>query len=318
MIVCTVLAGVIIIVLYLNHRIKKTNYYMNLFEDINKYQDMGDQLEYANLGSTFSNYAFDYSDLGLNGFNFAINGQNLEYDYKILQHYSNRIKEGAKIFIVCADLELVYNTTKEYYRNVRVYKYYKNVLGYKEVPFFLKYYLAYILLPIIKIGSIKYLIHDCKPYNKKAHEKNLMTEGEADKDALRRIQGWETLFNIQDWQKQDLSISYSCEIRENIGFLKSIIKFCKEKGWKPYIVVPPVSSILNKYLSSNFVEMNLLRYLRNLCDVQQIELLDYSRDDEFQALELYINSACLNKIGRKKFLERLLKDISDSVCQKYE
>ncbi len=306
------------LLLFLNARIKRTNFYHNLFEDVEKFRDIDDGLEYINLGSTFANYAFDYSLLGLKGFNFAINGQNLEYDFKLLKHYQDRIMPGAKIFIVCADLELAYISTKDYYKNVRVYKYYKkNILDFGEVPMIPKYYFAYIMFPILKIHTIKYIFHDSEPYNKRTFDKNIMTLEEAGKDAERRINGWESMFNIYDWDKQDMKLSHKKEIDKNICCLKNMIGFCKNKHWKPYIIVPPVSYLLNEKISEKFVERNLISYLRNIANEEDIELFDYSRDERFQSLDLYINSACLNKRGRKEFLETLLNDISNGGI-KYE
>lgn len=298
-------------ILFLNARIKNTNYYRNLFEDVEKFNNIDGNLEYVNLGSTFANYAFDYNLLGLKGFNFAINGQNLEYDFKLLKHYQDKIKPGAKFFIVCADLELVYTTTKEYFKNVRIYKYYRNILNFGEVPFILKYYLAYILFPIIKLNSVKYILHDSDPYNKKDYETNNMSLEDANNDALRRMRGWESMFKIKDWDSQDMKDSHINEINENIDYLKSMIEFCKTKEWKPYIVVPPVSYLLNQKISEKFVEKNLIFYLKNVASEEYVMLLDYSRDARFQDLALYINSACLNKRGRQVFMETLLNDISN-------
>lgn len=298
-------------IFFLNIKFKKTNYYNNLFEDVLKFEKMGHDLNYVNTGSTFANYAFDYKCMNLNGFNFAINGQNLEYDLKLLKHYKKNIGKGAKVFIVCADLELVYTTSPFYYRNVRFYKYYRNILSFKEVPFIMKYYIGYILLPVLyKLNSIKYIFFDCEKYNKRKYDTNPLTEEQVRDDALKRIHGWEKMFGISDWKSQNLSINFSREIEENLSILRAIIKLCKNNQWIPYIVIPPVSKILNDFISEEFVKQNLLYYLEQLATCNNIQILNYSMDKRFQELDLYINSACLNNKGRKLFMETLLTDIN--------
>lgn len=149
---------ILFVYVFLNVLLKKTNYYQNMFCDVLKFDNVPDSLMYLNVGSSFAYYAFDYLQIQEPGFNFAVNGQNLEYDLLMLKQYQSKVKKGAHVFIVCADLEFLYVTNDAYYRNVRFYKYYRNVLDKKKIPFFLKYYVGYILFPLLRHPmAVKYI-----------------------------------------------------------------------------------------------------------------------------------------------------------------
>ena len=94
--------GVLFFIL-LNILYKRTNYYKINILQSNKFKEISNNLEIINLGSSYAKYAFDYSKVGVNGFNFGIQPQSLSYDFRILKQYKNKLKKNGVVIITIPD-----------------------------------------------------------------------------------------------------------------------------------------------------------------------------------------------------------------------
>ena len=108
-----ILLILIILFIILNILYKRTNEYKNRIDNIKKFiEGVPNELEIINIGSSYSKYAYDYSEFSINGFNLAIQPESLSYDFKILKQYSKNLKEGCIVLINIPNL--VFSFTKRY------------------------------------------------------------------------------------------------------------------------------------------------------------------------------------------------------------
>ena len=86
-----VIVAVIILVgsIALNALYKSTNAFQNQFIDITKFQNLKDEdrFDIVNLGSNLPKFAFDYSETGVKGMNWAVGPQTFMYDFVVLKKY---------------------------------------------------------------------------------------------------------------------------------------------------------------------------------------------------------------------------------------
>ena len=87
-----------------------------------------------------------------------------------------------------------------------------------------------------------------------------------------------------------------------------MIQFCIDKGFKPVLVVTPVSKAMNECISDAFIKKVLFDNIK-LANKQGVPFFNYLKDERFQDISLYANNAdCLNARGRKLFTKVLLND----------
>lgn len=74
----------------------------SLYEENIKYKHMPHHFDVANTGSSHGSMSFDYSNYenAYNCVNLALRGQDVDYDYKILETYKDRIDENSFVFVV--------------------------------------------------------------------------------------------------------------------------------------------------------------------------------------------------------------------------
>lgn len=128
------------------------------------------------------------------------------------------------------------------------------------------------------------------------------------KEALCRINGWKKEFFIDDMNNDENVKHLEKNFYETKKILNNIIIFCKNNGYEPIIVIPPVSKILSEQISNKFMKKVLYDNIRFLKD-KQIPILNYWKDNRLNDYKLYINSDFLNEKGSKLFTKIVLEDI---------
>lgn len=297
---------IILLILITNELYKKTNYYKNKIKQVQKYiNGVPQELEIINLGSSYGKYAFDYSHTSLNGFNFALQPQSLSYDFRILKQYTPNLKKNCKVLIVIPDLIFGFLDYSNDEANTKYY-YFLNkeeIIGYSKLKHFIK-----IILPIFSNKfNILRIFKDIKkqPQNCK---NNFLTEKEVKKEAILRVNGWEREFKLKNTVHYEKHPELEKMFVKTTKLLSEMIDYCKKNNFKPVIVVPPTSGILNDMLSKEFVKKVLYDNIKK-ANKKKIPVLDYLYDERFQDYKLYINSDMLNEIGRKKFTKIVIEDI---------
>lgn len=300
-----IVTTIIILLLFIwicNKKYKNSNYFLEDYNKIKKFVDgVPENLEIVNTGSNHAYYGFNYDDKKY--FNFASGSQSLNYDYKILKQYKNKLSPKCKVLIMVCLFSMSFSDYKNEESNIRYYFFLnKNlILNYSKFKYFL-----YVKYPILKSWRNFIRIFLPKKNNKKME--NINTINNAKKEALCRINGWKKEFFIDDMNNDENVKHLEKNFYETKNILNNIIIFCKNNGYKPIIVIPPVSKILSEQISNKFMKKVLYDNIRFLKD-KQIPILDYWKDDRLNDYKLYINSDFLNEKGSKLFTKIVLEDI---------
>lgn len=114
------------------------------------------------------------------------------------------------------------------------------------------------------------------------------------------------MFKIEDWNIDEVPERHIEAINANIKILKEIINFCNDNEWLPYVIIPPLSETLNEMIPLSFQEAYLYRPIKELKEKLDFGYYDFSHSEELQSSDNYINSGCLNSVGRKKFWKLLM------------
>lgn len=288
----------IILALYLvlDFLYRRTARYKNKFEDMKKiYEYKKTPVEFINIGSTQARYAYEYE--GVKGLNLATNEQSVEYSFLMLKKYLPYLKRGGKVIISVSDMDLLLSSDLQ----ERKYKY------FGVLPVEKRTLIKNILFPLLfSINEIKYIFKDEKLYNKFELDKNILKDdNEKAEDCKRRIERWKKYGVISF----DINTGFNIinkNIDRNIEIIKNIIRFCKNEGYGVIVVTPPVSPFFGEYFRDSFKDI-LNRPLEELGIKENIEYYDFTKEEKFKEESLFLNTVCLNKNGRRKFTDIIVK-----------
>lgn len=264
----------------------------------------------VNLGSSSGKWAFDYTDTGIKGMNWAQQPQTLLEDFNLLRHYHSILRKNGYVLIVIMPFTGLNKTTglrdamkylkiESQGKAIQPYMY-KEARRYAEFPILFG-------RPAIK-ALFKYFMGRDKPIvnNKVLMEHNPMTDAELQKDAEKWMDGWKHQFSIDDLEAP-LTEQNLIGREYRINLMRQLVDFCLERSYQPVYVIPPVSKYLTKVFTPKFLQIYIYDYLLQV--ERDIPLLDYSNDESLQDKDFYFNSFFLNAHGRKVFTNRVLNDL---------
>ena len=264
----------------------------------------------VNLGSSGGKWAFDYSDTGIKGMNWAQQPQTLYEDFELLRHYHSILRKGGSVLITIMPFTGLNKKT-----GVRdAMKYLKiDTQGEPIQPYMYKEARRYAEWPIL-MGKpavkalVKYLLGKDNPLvNDKANlERNTMSEDELKRDSAKWTNGWKRQFNIDDFEAS-LTEENQKGREYRVNLMRKLIDFCTERGYQPIYVIPPVTEYLAELFTPRFRQLYIYDFLKQV--ERDITLLDYSDDKTLMQKDFYFNSFFLNLRGRKLFTHRVLKDL---------
>lgn len=299
----------------INKVLLKSNWYKNLFVDFNHtlypdntwYRNHDERnFDIVNLGSNCAKYAFDYSVSSIKAMNWSSGSQTLIDDFKIVKNFHSILKDGGTVLITimpftsinkkvgfidsfkfCATLDSTLIDVK-YRRKCFLCSQFPILLGKKALKAFIK----------VLIGRDSLFNN-----NQRQSEKNPMTENQLQEDAKIWIDGWKNQFGISDLSAP-LTEDKQKGRQVRIEVMRNLIDFCKERGYKPVYVIPPVTKYLAEYFTPDFKKIYISDFLKQVD--REVLLLDYSEDKKLMDKDLYFNSYFLNQTGAKLFTKHVL------------
>ena len=264
----------------------------------------------VNLGSSGGKWAFDYSDTGVKGMNWAQQPQTLLEDYNLLRHYHSILRKNGYVLITIMPFTglnkstglrdaMKYLKIETQGKAIQPYMY-KQARRYAEFPVFFG-------KPAAK-ALIKYVLGKDKPQvSASAYlDHNTMDDAQLQKNADRWMNGWKCQFSIDDFEAP-LTAQNQQGREYRINLMRTIIDFCRERDYQPVWVIPPVTTFLAERFTPTFCQLYIYDYLKQVDRV--VPLLDYSNEQSLMDKDLYFNSFFLNSKGRKLFTCRVLKDL---------
>jgi len=280
----------------LNFLYVRTEAYRTM-NDMEKFYNVPDNLEIVNVGSSHGLYAFDYSELSLKGFNFALNSQDLFYDFQLLKQYQNHMVRGTTIVLISVSffsLSADPTDAELMKRDQRYYRILDTGLIEGSTP---ENLLRFKLLPVLSAGSMLIRIFQDKPADTFLE----LSTNRFDYEELE-VEAQETAF-------RHLSHIETNGFDRGISLLKEIIVFCQQLELKPVLITTPFTEYYTKYFSESILD-EFCRIVHSIANEFSIPYFDYSRDPYFwKSPELFIDDDHLNSIGRTIFTKMVIDTI---------
>ena len=300
-----IIVGILFFIL-LNILYKRTNYYKINILQSNKFKEIPDNLDIINLGSSYAKYAFDYSKVEVNGFNFGVQPQSLSYDFRILKQYKNKLKKNGVVIITIPNFVFAFldYSIEEY--NYRYYSFLnkENILNYSSLKNFLLKYFPLILQP----KKLRYILKDISKENSDSLV-FMENNEEVKKEAQKRVNGWIRQFKLLNIDnKEELPLDVKNMFIKTQRLLEEMINYSLSNELKPVIVIPPCSKELNNFFSDDFLKEILYSNIEK-ANKSLIPVLDYLKDSEFQDYHLYMGVDLLNIEGRRLFTNKVITDL---------
>lgn len=280
----------------------RTPMYRNMVQPVEKFlKGIPDNLEIMNTGSNHAYNSIDWSIVGVNGFSLASGSQSLSWDYRLVTKYRHKIKKGKILLIVLADLMF---GLLEYPNDIANRRYYF-FLEPDEIPHGTRWKkIKYKSIPVL--ASWKNFIHCFY------HRGVLFKEPEpsltyAEEQSDLRIAGWKKEFGLVDLQRRESLEHLQNTIKQTSLLLRKMIDESRAEGIVPILMLPPLSSVINKKLGEDFIKAVLLEPVADIAS--DVPFLNYMYDERFQDYRYYYNGDFMNQAGREKFMPVLWHDI---------
>lgn len=311
--VIIILAFLLVKYFLLNIFYKRTNHYKNSMVAYRYFMDkVPGHIGFANLGSTYAQYAFNsYEDIGLEGaYNFALPCESAEADLVKLKMFSSHLGKGCKVAITLAPCNTLYHWG-QLDEGIKHYSFMpKSLKKDWSLNNFIRYHFPIFPLRIrkaTKILSDTEYIKDIVD----AYPKTVYSQAEIEKRSKTTAEGWMKMFGLNDLKSPVFDERNIQAIRENKGFVMSMIDHCQANGFVPIVVVPPFSKALNEYFSQEFID-STLGVIFAEARKRGVGVYDFRTSEDFQNnSELYVDGFfCLNRAGSVKFLKQLFEAIN--------
>lgn len=287
----------------------KNSYWYNevAFKDCRKFWELNEkEIEVVNLGSSSGTYDFDYTGIPIKGANWAVAPQSMVGDFAILKQYESRLKKGATIIYPLCPFTSI--SGAEEYVEDRCYTFLKydlipnahyirltKTMQMKETP------LLYYPLVRLKQDLKKILRHKGEPIR-------TMNDQQLKENACGFMNSWKKQFGLVD-----LSLPFSGHNKmiydKGVKLLQDMVTFCREKGLRLVIVIPPMHNTLASHFSVSDRQNLIESFIHSGID-SSIEYYNMMDDNHFsEDSSLFINSYYLNKRGAMEYTKYLLKKI---------
>lgn len=284
-------------------------YKEKVFQDCEKFWNMKEfDLEVINLGSNSAKFCFNYDSADVKGANWAMGPQSLMIDLNILQSYYSYLKPGATVLIPLCPFSCLVGYDYSYLSD----KYY-TILNHSQFPCFNIHKRLemldvknrpYMYIPLIEVVRELLLIVK-RTFVQKRNE--TINEVQMENDVNRFINGWKSQFFIKDFD-DELSLLNKNSYEESKEILYKIVDFCLRYGFKPVIVMPPVSPMLKRSFTSKMLNKCINQYVKEAVG-DCVLFLNYLDDKTFSDIKYFRNSYFMNTIGSERFTQRVLCDL---------
>ncbi len=265
------------------------------------------ELQVVNTGSGSGMHDFNYDDLPLLGFNFALGPQSLVHDYNILKNYFSYFKKGCIVIIpICPFSGMIVKYSKEHN-----FKYYPmlhpaTIENFDEEERTRAYRFYHNPIETINLTVLLNMVKD-ELYKIKGKLKCKSQNPSLQKSADDFIRGWKSQFSIDDLSLP-ISETHKADINKRKKTLGDMLDFCAERSFKPIVVMLPMHPTLHQQIPDIFRSQYIEPLIRIVLD-KGFQFLDYTKDERFMKDDLYANALFLNEIGAKYFTKQLLTDL---------
>lgn len=266
-------------------------------------------IQICNFGSSHGG-AFNYIDVKDKYvcFNFAMGGQSLPYDCRILENYKDNLQTGAIVFIIISDFSFFGvddPETKDFAsKNRRYYRFLRPELIQHydaKTNFYVNYF------PAIADGNIVSLIEHMYSFFCPPHENSQTKIFNHDK-ALRQVVGVYSR-HIATNVAPDGHRIYKNDAQEAIY---NMINICREKNCRPILVTTPYLREYTDFVRKNDPEFfaDFYSAINEVVKNTGIEYYDYSHDERYiNDYSVFADNDHLSKHGAILFTNTLMREV---------
>lgn len=289
---------------FANKVIRHTHWYDAYWQGVQKFWSINTfGLDVINLGSGAAVHAFDYSEAGVKGMNWALAPQSLVHDYNILRNYFSYLREGAVVIITICPFSCLYSQ----YDKKANFKYYTflhpatiidfddnertRALTIRSNPF------KAMPAQSIKLTTKELLRVLKQKLVPNKHQIDLKPTADS------MLNGWKKQFGITDLSAP-LSEQHLAEQKSRRESLDEIIAFCRERNLKPIVVIPPMHHTLTDQFTPEFLDNYVNKFLNGIDAPIYNNMYKYSHEDDCFASALF-----LNKDGAKRYTNDILQQL---------
>ena len=269
-----------------------------------KFKNVPEKIQICNFGSSHGANGYHYDDLAndYTCFNFAMASQSLDYDWRIMQCYQDKIDDNAVVFITISYFSF-YGIDETKTNNFLS----KNKRYYRFLP-----------KEFIKEYDLKTDIFENKLPVLTAYENLLidLLRGSKDGEVIENVENVEMEIYVEAAYKRHFisqkldSNGERIHSQEHMDSLYNMIELCKKKGAIAVLVTTPY---LKEYTyiviknNPNFLD-EFYHTINQIVRDTGVRYYDFSRDNRFQTdYGSFINADHLNHEGAIKFVNILMQ-----------
>ena len=294
--------------------IENNEWYQSQFRYCDKFwKGFPFNLEVVNLGSNTGLFGFRYEKTALRAANWALSPQSFNQDLAILKTYESYIGPRGTILVPLGP----YSSCLKRYTDTEWMKYFtilhpgvnerfseekqEEVYRLTDRPFRVapkEMTKGLVMTALHRLRWIKApLAYDYCP----------MSESQLENNAMSFVNGWMKQFKIEDMDAP-LPVHIREGRKQRVETLREMIRFCDERDFRMFVVLPPVTSQLSSKFTETFRENYMYSFLRE-AGLTEDRFLNYLEDEELQKPENFYNSLFLNKKGGELFTQKVLTQI---------
>lgn len=266
-----------------------------------KFINVPDNIQIANLGSSHGVFGFDYSDYEgeYTTFNFALTSQTLSYDYRILQQYEDNLQENGVVFIVISNFSFGFNEESQPDFQSKNQRYYSFLEPQYIKQFNREQYIKTKFFGVLFEEPENVAVNIIKS-NQKGHDS--YQPGGADFDYEKdAVAAHERHLHLDD--DGNLAIE-----KEEVDALYGIIELCKKHNIRPILVTTPFREEYNNLYDDEFYKQ-FHEIIDKVCAEENVEYYDYSHDSRFaHSYEYERNADHLTPMGAITFTDILIEE----------
>lgn len=252
--------------------------------------DVPEGLEVVSVGSGPGLYGVRFDGCGRRGYSLCTAPQSLAYGFRILKHFSDRLASGAAVIIVVCPLSFGDNASA---RTVDYSDRFYGVLSPGEID-------GYSVRRARLLRRYRWI--------QLGRAKRLLPPAPLPDDPPL-IAGWKKQFGLSDLKNPGQAQAHREAFAQKARTLSEEISFCKEKGLRPVIVLPPVPPQTRAYFSDEFLDAFLYAPLAEVLKAHSdVPALDYFADLRFGDA-LFRQGIFLKPDGAERFSKILFGDM---------
>ena len=273
-----------------------------LFPDCRKFwnhREMG--LEVVNLGSSSAKCGFDYAGLNLKAANWAMQPQSLVGDLAILENYSSYLKLGATVIIPLCPFSSLGGGNDDL-----ADKYY-SVIRFISMPH-ASLKKRQLVMDLMNHPLKHYPLYEMfRDFTSIFRSKNEFVASDFEADANRWISSWKKEFSLYDLHHSFALINQD-RFKDSVDTLRHLLEICQEHGYRPVLVLPPMSKHLSSKLDNSFRKQFIYDFVETANTVDA-PFLNYLDDAEFKDDSFFNNSYLIGRKGAMCFTKRVMTDL---------